>query len=181
MYCKRCGEGRASFKGSGLVRWTAMGQPVLSRFYRQSPSAIAVFDLESGADDHILPRAAVLSCLRSPLPLRSGETSRIQCMVESEEQEEMARTQSLHNDRLANAAAVEPANASQPVANPRNRNCVHRHGLVGHLGVLENPPLSQPQPLPFNELEQTPILGLTLRSHLSASSSRPRISQGEER
>jgi hypothetical protein len=38
------------------------------------------------------------------MPLGSGETSRIQRIVESEAQEEMARTQGLHDARLANGA-----------------------------------------------------------------------------
>jgi hypothetical protein len=76
---------------------------------------MAGFGLESGADDRVLrvlPLAAVVSCLRSPVPLGSGEASRIQRMVESEAQEEMARTQSLHDTRLANGASLEPADAS---------------------------------------------------------------------
>jgi hypothetical protein len=60
--------------------------------YQQSTVSMTGFGLESGADDHVLPRVAVVSCLRSPVPFGSGETSRIQRMVESEAQEEMART-----------------------------------------------------------------------------------------
>jgi len=61
--------------------------------YQQSTVSMAGFGLESGADGRILgvlPRAAVVSCLRSPVPVGSGETSRIQRKVESEAQEEMA-------------------------------------------------------------------------------------------
>ena len=80
--------------------------------YQQSTISMAGFGLESSAHDRILPRAAVVSCLRSPVPLGSRETSRIQRMVESDAQEEMARTQSLHDTRLANGASLEPADAN---------------------------------------------------------------------
>jgi hypothetical protein len=69
------------------------------------------FGLESGADD-LLDRAAIVSGLRGVLLLCPGETSSIQRLVESAGQEEMARTESLHDTLLANATSLEPADAS---------------------------------------------------------------------
>jgi hypothetical protein len=73
---------------------------------------LAVFSLKWSADDHIFSRSAVVTCLRTAVPLRPGETSCIQRMVESVGQKEMARTKSLHDTLLANAASLEPADAS---------------------------------------------------------------------
>jgi len=75
-------------------------------------ASVAVFGLESAAADRILPRAGIVSCLRSVLPLGPGDTSRIQRMVRSAAQEDMARTQSLHDTRLADGASLEPTDAS---------------------------------------------------------------------
>jgi hypothetical protein len=80
--------------------------------FRQSSFSMGGFGLESGADDRVLPRAAVVSCLRTPVRLGSREASRIQRMVESEAQDEKARTQSLHDPRPANGASLEPADTS---------------------------------------------------------------------
>ena len=82
------------------------------RYFNNLHSARAVSGLESGADDRVLPRAAVVSCLWSPVRLGSRETSRIQRVVESEAQDEVARTQSLHDPRPANGASLESADAS---------------------------------------------------------------------
>ena len=66
-------------------------------------------------------------------------------MVESAGQEEMARTKSLYDTLLANAASLEPADDTYPVGNTRNGNCVDWHVLMDHLGILENPSLRQAQ------------------------------------
>ena len=79
--------------------------------FRQFSFSMGRFGLESGADDRALPRAAAVSCLRTAVRLGSREASRIQRMVEWEAQDEVARTQSLHDPRPANGASLEPADA----------------------------------------------------------------------
>src|ERR1043166_1605872 len=106
-------------------------------------SCVVRFGLESVTHDSLLPWAAVVSCLRTPMPLGPGETSRIQRMAEPAWQEEMARAESLYDTPLANAASLESADASQPVAVTRNRNRIRWRCLVGHLGVLDSPSLSR--------------------------------------
>jgi hypothetical protein len=68
--------------------------------FEESDLGMAVDGLESTADGRILSRAAVVSCLRTAVPLGPRETSLIQRMVHSPEQEEMARTQSLYDTRF---------------------------------------------------------------------------------
>jgi hypothetical protein len=45
--------------------------------YRQCTACICGFGIESDAYDRVLPRPAVVSCLRTSVPLGAGETSRI--------------------------------------------------------------------------------------------------------
>jgi hypothetical protein len=44
---------------------------------RQCTACICGFGIESDAYDRVLPRPAVVSCLRTSVPLGAGETSRI--------------------------------------------------------------------------------------------------------
>jgi hypothetical protein len=69
---------QVSFCNQALTRFE-LQSGVLSAMaiYRQCTACICGFGIESDAYDRVLPRPAVVSCLRTSVPLGAGETSRI--------------------------------------------------------------------------------------------------------
>ena len=61
---------------------------------------------------HVRPGISFAHCIWGAVSLCPRQTSRVQRVDEPAEQEEMARTQGLHDARLTNGAPVESTDAS---------------------------------------------------------------------